>query len=52
MELIEEIKRIISIKDEILVDDLFEEYHPVDIALEVEDLDDEELETFLGLVSN
>lgn len=52
MELIEEIKRIISIKDEMLVEDLFEEYHPVDIALEVEDLDDEELETFLGLVSN
>ena len=51
MDLNEEIKKIINIKDGMLLNSLFDEYHPVDIALEVEDLEDEELETFLSLIS-
>ena len=52
MDLNEEIKKIIKIKDYMLLNSLFDEYHPVDIALEAEDLEDEDLETFVSLVSH
>lgn len=52
MDLNEEIKKIIKIKDYMLINSLFDEYHPVDIALEAEDLEDEDLETFVSLVSH
>ena len=52
MDLNEEIRKIIKIKDDMLLNSLFDEYHPVDIALEAEDLEDEDLETFVSLVSH
>ena len=33
MELIEEMKKIISVQDKNLLNNLFEEYHPVDLGI-------------------
>ncbi|OLR64427.1 magnesium transporter [Peptoniphilus porci] len=52
MNLLEEIRKIIYIKDEILINRLFDEYHPVDIALEADELEDDELETFVHLINH
>ena len=43
MELIEEMKKIISVQDKNLLNNLFEEYHPVDLGIESEDLEEDEL---------
>ncbi|MDU3750700.1 MAG: hypothetical protein E7G36_03120 [Peptoniphilus rhinitidis] len=42
MELIEEMKKIISVQDKNLLNNLFEEYHPVDLGIESEDLEEDE----------
>ncbi|NMW85900.1 magnesium transporter [Peptoniphilus sp. AGMB00490] len=52
MNLLEEIRKIIYIKDEMLINRLFDEYHPVDIALEADELEDDELETFAHLINH
>ncbi|MGF0096127.1 magnesium transporter [Peptoniphilus sp. SGI.035] len=52
MELFEEIKKIICIKDEMLINSLFDEYHPVDIALEASELEDSELKIFVHLINH
>lgn len=52
MNLLEEIRKIIYIKDEMLINSLFDEYHPVDIALEADELEDDELETFVHLINH
>ena len=43
MELIEEMKKIISVQDKNLLNNHFEEYHPVDLGIESEDLEEDEL---------
>lgn len=52
MDLFEEIKKIICIKDEMLINSLFDEYHPVDIALEASELEDDELKIFVDLINH
>lgn len=52
MDLFEEIKKIICIKDEMLINSLFDEYHPVDIALEASELEDDELKIFVHLINH
>ena len=51
MNIIDEIKNIILERDEIKANDLFEEYHPVDISLELEEYEDDELEVFVKLLN-
>ena len=43
MELIEEMKKIISVQDKNLLNNLFEEYHPVDLGIESEHLEEHAL---------
>ncbi|MCI5643198.1 MAG: magnesium transporter [Peptoniphilus sp.] len=52
MDLFEEIKKIIYIKDEKRINSLFDEYHPVDIALEASELEDNELKIFVHLINH
>ncbi|MDY3903188.1 magnesium transporter [Peptoniphilus sp.] len=52
MDLFEEIKKIIYIKDEKRINSLFDEYHPVDIALEASELEDDELKIFVHLINH
>ncbi|WP_338091575.1 magnesium transporter [Peptoniphilus vaginalis] len=47
----DEIKDIILERDEKKANELFEEYHPVDISLELEDHEDEEIEIFVKLLN-
>ncbi|WP_085876274.1 magnesium transporter [Peptoniphilus vaginalis] len=51
MNIIDEIKNIILERDEVKANELFEEYHPVDISLELEDHEDEEIEIFVKLLN-
>lgn len=51
MNIIDEIKNIILERDEIKANDLFDEYHPVDISLELEEYEDDELEVFVKLLN-
>lgn len=51
MNIIDEIKDIILERDEEKANELFEEYHPVDISLELEDHEDEEIEIFVKLLN-
>lgn len=51
MNIIDEIKNIILERDEVKANELFEEYHPVDICLELEDYEDEEIGIFVKLLN-
>lgn len=51
MNIIDEIKNIILERDVEKANELFEEYHPVDISLELEDHEDEEIEIFVKLLN-
>lgn len=51
MNIIDEIKDIILERDVEKANELFEEYHPVDISLELEDHEDEEIEIFVKLLN-
>lgn len=51
MNIIDEIKNIILERDEIKANDLFDEYHPVDISLELEEYEDDELGVFVKLLN-
>ena len=51
MNIIDEIKNIILERDEIKENDLFDEYHPVDISLELEEYEDDELGVFVKLLN-
>lgn len=51
MNIIDEINNIILKRDQAAANNLFEEYHPVDICLELEDLEDDDLETFVKLLN-
>lgn len=52
MELIEEMKKIISVQDKNLLNNLFEEYHPVDLGIESEDLEEDELRILVKNVTH
>lgn len=51
MNIIDEINNIILKRDQAAANNLFEEYHPVDICLELEDLEDDDLGTFVKLLN-
>lgn len=51
MNLIDEINKIILERDQAAANNLFEEYHPVDICLELEDLEEDDLGTFVKLLN-
>lgn len=51
MNIIDEIKNIILERDKVKANELFEEYHPVDISLELEDHEGEEIEIFVKLLN-
>lgn len=51
MNLIDEINKIILERDQKAANNLFEEYHPVDICLELEDLEEDDLGTFVKLLN-
>lgn len=51
MNIIDEIKNIIERRDQVGANNLFDEYHQVDICLELEDLEDNDLEVFVKLLN-
>ncbi|WP_019138020.1 MULTISPECIES: magnesium transporter [Peptoniphilus] len=51
MNIIDEINNIILKRDQAAANNLFEEYHPVDICLELEDLEEDDLGTFVKLLN-